>query len=116
MNDVAAQQCRHRQALSRSVTASDSMRMATDDELDTAILTALAELGGGPIPWSEVRAQLPCTRYWRPIEALVRLHQSGRVHAVRIGGATIVASGITHRRPRMPRATNTARLPAAAEA
>lgn len=67
-------------------------RTATDEQLDSAILAVLADVGGGPIAWSEVREQLPRTRYWRPIEALVRLHQSGRVHAVKVGGQTIVAS------------------------
>lgn len=60
--------------------------------LDASILSALTELGGGPIAWAEVRAQLPRSRYWRPIEALVRLHQSGRVHAVKHAGATFVTA------------------------
>jgi len=60
--------------------------------LDNAILAALADLGGGPVPWAAVRERLPLTGYWQPVHALVRLHESGRVHAVKVGGATIVAS------------------------
>lgn len=60
--------------------------------LDDAILAALADLGGGPVPWAEVRERLPRCRYWQPVRALVRLHESGRVHAVKVGGATIVTT------------------------
>lgn len=67
-------------------------RDSRNSMLDDAILAALADLGGGPVPWAEVRAYLPKSRYWRPVEALVRLHHSGRVHAIKVGGQTIVAS------------------------
>lgn len=69
--------------------------VSTPDELDTLILEALTACGGGPVEWSAVRAQLPRSRrYWRPIEALCRLRAAGRLDAVKLGGATIVASSI----------------------
>ena len=74
------------------VTARISTRAAvTPQQLDSAILAALHESGGDVVAWSELRDRLPRAPYWRKTEALVRLHQTGAVLAVKFAGRTFVS-------------------------
>jgi hypothetical protein len=70
---------------------------ATDEQFDDAILRALRESPSGSMPWATLRAQLPKARFWKPIEALVRLHQSGQVNVVKLDGRNYVGLPIVVR-------------------
>ena len=63
---------------------------AVTQQLDAAILAALRESPSGSMPWATLRAQLPKARFWKPIEALVRLYEAGQVHVVKLDGRNYV--------------------------
>jgi hypothetical protein len=62
----------------------------TDTTLDAAIMTALREAGGDVLPWAELRDRLPRAPYWAKVAALVRLHHTGQVDAIKLNGRTFV--------------------------
>ena len=66
---------------------------ATDDELDEAILAALAE--GGPRLWADIRAELPPAPFWAMVAALVRLKDDGRVEVTKVDGLNYVDRSLT---------------------
>ncbi|MCV7377938.1 hypothetical protein BST11_21000 [Mycobacterium alsense] len=59
---------------------------ATDDEIDTAILTALADAGAAqrPVRWTTIERRIPGT-VWQQEMALVRLWNDWRIYAVKVG-------------------------------
>lgn len=61
---------------------------ATDEEIETAILAALA--GEAPRAWSDIRAVLPPAQFWVVLEALGRLQAAGRVDVVKVDGRNFV--------------------------
>lgn len=62
---------------------------ATDDEIDAAILTALADAGGAqrPVRWTTIERRIPGT-VWQQEMALVRLWNGDdrRIYAVKVRG------------------------------
>lgn len=67
--------------------------MTTDDQIDAAILTALAGAGTDDLhSWAEVRRRLPGSEN-RKGERLVALWHTGRVWLVKIGGLNYVGLG-----------------------
>ncbi len=64
--------------------------LITRDELDAAILDALRR-AGGLAAWSDIRDELPESSYWSKVEAAVRLHETGKVHAVKFDGSTYMS-------------------------
>lgn len=61
----------------------------TDDEIDASILAALTD---ELVPWSVVqRHVIGC--YWCRAEALVRLHDQGRIYVTKLGGRPYVCLG-----------------------
>lgn len=63
---------------------------ATPDELDAVILAAMRAARGELVPWNVLRKQLPAAPFWRKVEALVRLHEAGKVCAFKVDGRTYV--------------------------
>ncbi len=72
--------------------------LAEAEALDHAIVSAIVEAGGGPLPWRKIRKrirrQFPDAGYWAVVQALCRLKAEGRIDADKYGGATIVAMPI----------------------
>jgi hypothetical protein len=101
----------------RSASATACTRPAalkvTDDEIDAAILAALADVGGAerPVRWSAIARRVPGTP-WEQEMALVRLWHSWRIYCLKIRGrlflslsdasdALIVANNLGRPRPRV---------------
>lgn len=61
----------------------------TAADIRAAILDALAD--GEPRPWAELRHTLPGRDNWQRAQVLTALVFAGQVHAVKLGGATLVA-------------------------
>ncbi len=61
-----------------------------EGQLDAAILAEMRDAGSELVPWATLRAQLPRAPYWRKVEALVRLHEAGKVCAFKVDGRTYV--------------------------
>jgi hypothetical protein len=94
VNNVGAQhnadsgRCYH-----RSVTPRSSTRIeATDQQLEAAILAALSDAVGEVVAWADLREKLPTATLWRKGEALVRLHQAGRLSVFKVAGRNYVDS------------------------
>lgn len=67
--------------------------MITDDQIDAAILAALADAGDGDLlPWAEVRRRLPGSESQKG-DRLIALWHTGRVWLVKIGGRNYVGLG-----------------------
>jgi|GEM_PF-6804776 len=65
----------------------------TDEQIDAAILAALAEAGSDELrPWADVRRRLPGSRD-RKGERLIALWHTGRVWLVKIAGRNYVSLG-----------------------
>jgi hypothetical protein len=65
----------------------------TDDQIDAAILAALADAGGeGLHPWAAIRRRLPGS-HDRKGERLIALWLTGRVWLVKIAGRNYVNLG-----------------------
>ena len=62
----------------------------TDEQIDTAILDALATTNDAGERWDRIRPQVPGTR-WRQTKRLVALLHAGRLDSWICGGVTFVA-------------------------
>ncbi|MCZ4534242.1 hypothetical protein O4159_01985 [Gordonia terrae] len=65
----------------------------TDDEIETAILSALADLGasdGEMVRWSRVRALLPRCGFWQAHAAQDRLWRRGDLVVVQMHGSPLI--------------------------
>src|ERR1700736_5057333 len=65
---------------------------ATDDEIDAAILGALADAGARdrPVKWATIARRIPGTP-WQQEMALVRLWNAWRIYAVKVRGRTYLS-------------------------
>ena len=64
----------------------------TDDEIETAILAALEPTGGEMVSWSAIQCRLPGS-FWRKAQALLRLHEDGRVWHFKVQGRPYLCLG-----------------------
>ncbi|MBF6161057.1 hypothetical protein [Nocardia cyriacigeorgica] len=67
----------------------DTTQISDTTDISAAILDALAD--GQVHRWADVRAGLPGRDDWQRGKVLVALMYAGQVHAVKVGGATLVA-------------------------
>ena len=65
---------------------------ATDDEIDAAILTALADAGGAqrPVSWATIERRVPGTA-WQQAQAVVRLWYAWKIWGAKIRGRTYLS-------------------------
>lgn len=61
----------------------------TPDEIDAAILVALAGTDRPMLAWAKVRRRLPGT-LWQRVEALTRLFESAQVNVIKVDGRNYV--------------------------
>jgi hypothetical protein len=66
--------------------------MATDEEIDAAILRRLARTGDDLVRWKTIERRVPGT-FWQKAEAFVRLYDNGKIYAIKIGGTPYVSLG-----------------------
>jgi hypothetical protein len=67
----------------------------TNDEIDRAILNALADTGEELVPWAALRQRVPGNS-GRKGEAFVRLWSEGSIWAIKIQGRNYLALGDEH--------------------
>jgi hypothetical protein len=65
---------------------------ATDDEIDAAILTALADAGARdrPVRWKSIERRIPGTP-WQQEMALVRLWTAWKIYAIKVRGRLVLS-------------------------
>jgi hypothetical protein len=68
------------------------MSTPTDDEIDAAILAALAPTGEELRPWARIASRVPGC-FWCKARALLRLHEEGKVYHTKIAGRPYVGLG-----------------------
>jgi hypothetical protein len=68
-----------------SVVHSRAAVQPTADEIDAAILAALAPTGEKMVAWTTIRDRVPGT-FWAKAEAYDRLWQSWKIEAMKIAG------------------------------
>ena len=76
-----------------TTTQTTTRSRPTDDEIETAILTALADLGaveGEMVRWSRVRTLLPRCGFWQAHEAQDRLWRRGDLVVVQMHGSPLI--------------------------
>ncbi|MGO9157325.1 hypothetical protein [Mycobacterium sp.] len=64
----------------------------TDEQLEEAILAALAPSGEELMPWTVIRHQVP-GEFWAKERAMLRLHEAGKVYHLKLGGRPYVGLG-----------------------
>lgn len=74
----------------RDTTGSTQPTKATDEQLDAAIMAAVRDAGGELLAWAKLRERLPAASNWSKDQALVRLHQSGKLCALKADGRTYI--------------------------
>ncbi len=62
----------------------------TADEIDSAILAALAPTGEELVCWNTIRDRLP-GGFWAKTEALLRLYWDGLVYTIKVRGTPYVS-------------------------
>lgn len=68
------------------------MSTTTDDEIDAAILAALAPTGEELVSWARIDPLVP-GGFWPKAQAVLRLHEEGEIYLTRTGGRAYVGLG-----------------------
>lgn len=64
----------------------------TDEQIEAAILNALAPIGDKLVLWTPIRDRLPGD-FWAKTEALQRLFEDGKVYLIKMWGRPYVCLG-----------------------